>query len=77
MGADFQEEEIVTAMNTRNSPYDAPSCPLNADVVCWPEDRHCDTCGWNPIVAKARLVKICNDMGIELPEILKEEDNHG
>lgn len=31
-------------------------CHLNKGVIC--NDAKCDTCGWNPIVADARLKKI-------------------
>lgn len=53
---------------TRTKPDDAPSCPLNEGVICWPETRRCDRCGFNPVVAKARLEETCNRLGIELPE---------
>ena len=53
---------------TRTKPDDAPSCPLNEAVICWPSKRCCDICGWNPVVAKARLEETCNRLGIELPE---------
>lgn len=49
------------------------SCPNNSEVSCHPGKRNCAACGWHPDVAMVRLVKICNEMGIELPAFLKEE----
>ena len=43
------------------------SCQFNDGVGCHPKKHHCETCGWNPEVAKARLEKICNDLGISPP----------
>ena len=59
----------------RSSLTDKP-CPINESLQCPPKNRNCETCGWNPKVAKARLEKICKEMGISLPVIQKEED-HG
>lgn len=33
-------------------------CPYNKEALCLPSKRQCDTCGWNPEVAKQRLEKI-------------------
>lgn len=57
-------------MSERKSPYEAPSCINNAGVVCLPETKHCDTCGWDPDVARVRLLKICEERGIALPDFL-------
>lgn len=45
---------------------DNNTCPYNNGVVCLPKtgaettaQRCCETCGWNPKVAKERLIKIC------------------
>lgn len=35
-----------------------PSCKFNIGVQCSPQDQHCETCGHNPEVAKARLQKL-------------------
>lgn len=37
-----------------------PDCPFmkNSSVGCSLVDRHCDTCGWNPVVDAARRQKI-------------------
>lgn len=45
-----------------------PTCPLNEAVCCSPENRNCGECGWNPVVDRHRLIRICNAMGIEVPE---------
>ena len=37
------------------------SCPHNVDVLCnYPK---CNSCGWNPVVAKARLKKYLQKQG--------------
>lgn len=35
-------------------------CPHNYEVDC--EALRCDTCGWNPVVAKARVEKVMKNM---------------
>ena len=35
-------------------------CPHNYEVDC--EASRCDSCGWNPVVAKARLEKAVKNM---------------
>ena len=35
-------------------------CPHNYEVDC--EAMRCDTCGWNPVVSKARLEKAVKNM---------------
>ena len=50
-----------------------PDCPHLREVTCSPKTRNCDTCGWNPRVAKARLINICRAHGIEYPLKEKEE----
>ena len=35
-------------------------CPFNYEVDC--EAMKCDSCGWNPVVAKARLEKAVKNM---------------
>lgn len=32
-----------------------PVCPYNEGVACWPNQRKCPQCGWNPEVAEKRL----------------------
>ena len=31
-----------------------PSCIYNPGVTCFPKNRVCDKCGWNPTVEKKR-----------------------
>lgn len=45
---------------------DKNACIFNDAVTCFTNDRYgkalprcCETCGWNPKVAKERLDKIC------------------
>lgn len=35
-----------------------PTCPHNSEVVCTVKEKPCALCGWNPLVAKARLERI-------------------
>ena len=44
------------------------SCQFNEGVGCHPNKHHCESCGWNPEVARERLLQICFDMGIDIPE---------
>lgn len=48
--------------------YFGYSCPHNEGVSCNPNKHHCESCGWNPEVAKERLCRICFDLGIDVPE---------
>lgn len=32
-------------------------CPNNNSVYCYPSERKCESCGWNPEVSKRRLDK--------------------
>lgn len=43
------------------------SCKYNDGVGCSKLHRHCERCGWNPAVAKARLEKFCHKHGIAVP----------
>lgn len=52
---------------------DAPTCPHNEGVVCWPSERICETCGWDPNVAEARLEKFCRIHHIPVPHHEQEE----
>ena len=45
----------------------APACQHNVGVDCSLQQKRCDTCGWNPAVAKKRLVKYCADKHIPVP----------
>ena len=47
---------------------DPPQCPYNDGVNCDPRGRQCRSCGWHPTVAENRLEKICQELGIQLPE---------
>lgn len=49
-------------------PYEKIGCPHNPAVGCYPHQKHCESCGWNPDVAKARLEAFCKKHGITLPE---------
>lgn len=44
------------------------SCTYNEGVGCHPSKHHCENCGWNPAVAKERLLQICFDLGVDVPE---------
>ena len=44
------------------------SCQFNDGVGCHPKKHHCESCGWNPEVAKERLARICFEMGVDVPE---------
>ena len=35
-------------------------CPHNPEVVC--QDKKCETCGWNPPVARARVKEVRKNM---------------
>lgn len=50
-----------------------PTCPHNDHVVCYPTERHCSTCGFDPAVAKARLEEIRRKLGIPVPDQKEEE----
>lgn len=52
---------------------EAPTCIHNDAVICDPANRVCNRCGWDPDVAKVRLLNICRQMGIGLPQCLKEK----
>lgn len=45
---------------------DAPACQHNVGVDCSLQQKRCDTCGWNPAVAKKRLAKYYADNGIRV-----------
>lgn len=34
------------------------ACPHQQSVYCHPSEKHCDSCGWNPVVARRRLRRI-------------------
>lgn len=44
------------------------SCQFNEGVSCHPNKHHCQSCGWNPEVARERLLQICFEKGITIPE---------
>lgn len=44
------------------------SCKFNEGVGCHILKRHCESCGWNPEVARERLFQICSAKGIIIPE---------
>ena len=48
------------------------SCKYNEGVGCSPVGRKCGSCGWNPAVAKERLLRICFEKGISIPESVWE-----
>lgn len=43
-------------------------CPHNDAVGCFPSQRNCNRCGWNPDVAKERLEKFCKKHGVTMPK---------
>ena len=48
--------------------YFKNSCKFNEGVDCSPLGRKCESCGWNPDVARERLLQICFEKGITIPE---------
>lgn len=48
-------------MSNNNSELDLWRCDHNEHVIC--RDRKCEKCGWNPVVAEARLEKIRSGHG--------------
>lgn len=48
-------------------------CPHNIAVQCCPKERRCETCGWDPDVAKARQENFCRKHHIAYPLPEKEE----
>lgn len=46
---------------------DKIKCPYNDAAGCFPSKKHCDSCGWNPDVSKARLEKFCKEHHITVP----------
>ena len=44
------------------------SCPHNEGVSCHPDKHNCEHCGWTPEVARERLLQICFEKGIDIPE---------
>lgn len=48
--------------------YYRNSCKFNEGVDCFPLGRKCERCGWNPVVAQARLKKICKEKGLTMPD---------
>lgn len=52
--------------------YYKNSCKYNEGVDCGPLHRRCEKCGWNPEVARERLLQICFDKGITIPESVLE-----
>ena len=53
-------------MSNNNSDLDLWKCNHNAWVTC--RDGNCEKCGWNPVVAEARLEKIRSGHGNQQPE---------
>ena len=51
---------------------EAPKCQYNIGVECRLRERPCESCGWNPAVAKERLDRFYTDHGIVAPD--KKED---
>lgn len=43
-------------------------CQFNEGVSCHPDKHNCEKCGWNPEVARERLLQICFDKGITIPD---------
>lgn len=43
-------------------------CQFNEGVSCHPSKHNCGSCGWNPEAARERLLQICFDKGIDIPE---------
>lgn len=54
-----------------------PSCITNEGVKCWPGERKCSECGWNPVVSRARLNAFCKAHGIKRPtENAEKQENY-
>lgn len=51
-------------------------CPHNDAVGCFPSQKHCSSCGWNPEVSQERLEKFLKTHGVTIPkpEPKSEED---
>lgn len=49
------------------------SCPYNEGIGCMPHEMRCNTCGWNPKVAKERLNKVYEEKNIERAQPKKED----
>lgn len=64
--------KAIGGENTDEAPNYA-ACPFNQGVECWPTQRNCVSCSWNPVVAKARIVKYCRSRNIQIPEKYREK----
>lgn len=52
-----------------------PSCVFNEGVECKNYNRPCHRCGWNPVVAYARLKAFCQEHGIAVPQAYRNREN--
>lgn len=50
-----EEEETMSGTKIK--------CPFRDNVSCYPSQKHCESCGWNPVVAKERLEKFYKEHG--------------
>lgn len=41
------------------------SCKFNGGVECYPNERRCNKCGWNPEVAQRRIQEALMKYGIK------------
>ena len=46
---------------------EAPKCQYNIGVECRLREKPCESCGWNPDVAKYRTEQFCRGKGITIP----------
>lgn len=58
----------MTMENNETKRADFPACRYNPGVVCFPGERKCSGCGWNPDVAKARLNRFCSTQKIQITQ---------
>lgn len=42
----------------KHKPPEPPRCMFNDGVVCWPNEKTCDKCGWCPKVAAMRIQRL-------------------
>ncbi len=51
------------------------SCQYNNGVDCFPGERHCEKCGWNPVVADKRLKQIVAELYAEAEAKKEDSEN--
>lgn len=64
--------KLIEIDEGEQSTYFGYCCKFNEGVGCHPLKHQCGTCGWNPKVAKERLIKRCKELGLKPPPGLME-----